>query len=188
MSQRRDLTKSMDVLFPQVTKAWREVEGRERMVYHTDDSTCRVCGEAVVDGRWNYCSERCRRIAKAVQRMFIWDEVRERVLDRDDYTCQECGLSKEMQWRAYWQTQEMTIDYVGQPGTVLPEDVVVEAPSSGFFHVDHIQRLADDGHPFDEANLQTLCKHCHHAKTAAENRSTEDDPAERPEVELEEYL
>jgi len=37
----RNLNKSMETLFPQES-----------------DSSCRECGEPVVDGRWNYCSER----------------------------------------------------------------------------------------------------------------------------------
>ncbi|MFC6765176.1 hypothetical protein [Natrinema soli] len=41
----------MDTLFPQ-----------------TGSNLCRVCAEPVVDGRWNYCSERCRNIANAVSR------------------------------------------------------------------------------------------------------------------------
>lgn len=35
--------------------------------------------------------------------------------------------------------------------------------------VDHITRLADGGHPFDPANLVTLCSECHAEKTAEEN-------------------
>lgn len=158
----------MDTLFPQ-----------------SAPDKCRVCDEPVVDGRYNYCCGRCREIAEAVQRKFLWDTVREKVKERDDHTCQACGLSKDMQWRAYWQTQEMALDHVGNGGTVLPEDVVVDAPSSGFFHVDHIQRIADDGHPLDESNLQTLCKHCHHEKTAEENRG--ETTKTRPEIPLQEY-
>lgn len=167
---REDLRKSMDTLFPQ--------SKRDR---------CRVCDEPVVDGRWNYCSERCREIAQAVQRMFIWDEVREEVLERDDYTCQECDLSKDRWWRAYHQIYELVYDHVGRDGSRLPESAMIEAPSRGGFHVDHIKPISDGGHPFDESNLQTLCKHCHHAKTAKENRSGED-IEERPEIGLEEYL
>jgi 5-methylcytosine-specific restriction endonuclease McrA len=167
----------MDTLFPQQSP-----------------ESCRVCTEPTVDGRWNYCSERCRMIANAVQRMFIWDAVRERVLERDDYTCQHCGITRERQKRAYWQVQEMTHDYIGQDGTVLPEHVYVESWNSGFFEVDHIQRLTDGGHPFDERNLQTLCHHCHTKKTARENSSgdepvqLDDSPEERPEIELDEYI
>ena len=114
---------------------------------------CRVCDEPVVDGRWSYCSERCRDIAKAVQRMFTWTSVRESVLERDDYTCQSCG-------------------HVERPPV-----------TDGVLHVDHIQRIADSGHKWDESNLQTLCHGCHEAKTAEENSTTE-----RPEITLEDYL
>jgi hypothetical protein len=54
LDSRSDLRKSMDALFPQQAS-----------------DQCRVCNEQVVDGRWNYCSERCRRIANAVQAMFV---------------------------------------------------------------------------------------------------------------------
>jgi len=173
----RTRNKSMDVLFPQVERDMVEMpDGLPRMVYVRSDDLCRVCGEEVVDGRWNYCSERCREIANAVQAMFLWDKVREKVLERDDYTCQECGLSKSMQWRAYRQSQQMLDSW----------DPVPKAPTGGFFHVDHIQRIADGGHEFDESNLQTLCKHCHQEKTAAENRESE--PETAPDITLEDYI
>jgi len=34
--------------------------------------------------------------------------------------------------------------------------------------VDHIHELKDGGDPFDENNLETLCKKCHAVKTAKE--------------------
>lgn len=34
--------------------------------------------------------------------------------------------------------------------------------------VDHIHPLRDDGDPYDQANLQTLCASCHSRKTASE--------------------
>lgn len=184
MGRREELNKSMDTLFPQ-----------------SSSDVCRVCEEDVVDGRWNYCSERCREIAQAVQRMFIWDHVREQVLERDDYTCQECGLSKDRWWRAYHQVQELIKEQVPHPRDSEAEiswdewrtrisdleDVYdVEAPSGGGFHTDHIQRLADGGHPLDESNLQTLCKFCHTEKTAEENRK--ESAEQRPEIGLDEYL
>ena len=36
--------------------------------------------------------------------------------------------------------------------------------------VDHVVPLDKGGDPWDPANLQTLCRGCHVAKTAAENR------------------
>lgn len=176
--RRSKLNKSMDTLFPQ--------QASDR---------CRVCNEDVVDGRWNYCSERCRELAQAVQKMFIWDTVRERVKERDGHTCQECGLSKEMWSRAYWQVQER-MDERNPHESAEDHDAWyeerqrlrrlydVDAPYSGGYHVDHIQRIADGGHPFDETNLQTLCKHCHHEKTAEENAADE----AAPDITLEDYL
>jgi len=168
MTDRRNLNKSMDTLFPQ-----------------SRSDRCRVCNEPVVDGRWNYCSERCRDIANAVQRMFLWDSVREEVKRRDEYTCQECGLSKEMWWRAYWQTGEMINDYVGIDGAPLDESARIDSPSGGF-PVDHITPISEGGHPFDESNLQTLCQDCHREKTARENSTEGGRPAE--ELTLQDYM
>lgn len=128
----------MDVLFPQV-----------------NPDECRVCREEVVDGRWNYCSTRCKDIARAVQKMFIWEVVREQILERDDYTCRTCGYSTE-----------------------------AEQNSERDLHVDHIEPLAEGGHPFDEENLQTLCEACHHQKTAEQNRTTR----ESQSITLEDYF
>jgi 5-methylcytosine-specific restriction endonuclease McrA len=44
-------------------------------------------------------------------------------------------------------------------------------------HVDHITPIADGGHPFDPANLQTLCEECHESKTAAENSERASTPS-----------
>lgn len=43
--------------------------------------------------------------------------------------------------------------------------------------VDHIERIADGGHPFDPANLQTLCSECHEDKTARENSEQRQTPS-----------
>lgn len=174
------LRKSMDTLFPQE---------------HSDQ--CRVCKEPVVDGRWNYCSDRCREVAQAVQKMFVWDEVREQILERDEFTCQDCGLSKEMQWRAYHQVHERIKERSPHPsgGTEAEFDAWrdrrrelerrydVGSPT-GNFHVDHITPISDGGHPFDESNLQTLCAECHEAKTARENSDAE----LQPDVTLSDYV
>ncbi len=151
----------------------------------------RVCNEEVVDARWNYCSERCREIAQAVQKKFTWTTVRERILERDDYVCQECGVSREMWERAYCQVHEIAEERVTEGETngerprkqQILDQYDVESPE---FHVDHITRVADGGHPLEESNLQTLCKHCHKAKTTVENQ--DDAIEQRPEVGLDEYL
>jgi 5-methylcytosine-specific restriction endonuclease McrA len=175
----RGLNKRMDTLFPQ--------EHPEK---------CRVCNEDVVDGRWNYCSERCRDIAQAVQRMFLWDTVRKAVFERDDYTCQECGLSRERWKRADYQVREIIDEKTNHLREAKRFDEwreerrrldsrygISDEWASGGFHADHIQRIADGGHKFDESNLQTLCKFCHEEKTAEENSDKG-----MPEVTLEDYL
>jgi 5-methylcytosine-specific restriction endonuclease McrA len=164
----------MDTLFPQ-----------------SAPDLCRVCDEPVVDGRWNYCSERCREIAQAVQKMFLWDEVREKILlKRDDYTCQQCGASQRRQWRAYHTVRhridertehlrdaDENMDEWRQRRRELREKYDVEAPTDGYLQIDHITRIADGGHPFDESNLQTLCEDCHGQKTAQENQTDGSDPS-----------
>ena len=40
--------------------------------------------------------------------------------------------------------------------------------------VDHIRALHHGGEPWDTANLQPICRHCHRRKTVAEN--TKPDP------------
>lgn len=158
---RRNLRTSMDTLFPD-----------------PGSHTCRVCGRKYDDGRRSYCSDRCKRVANAVAEMYNWKPVREQVLERDDHTCQNCGLSREMAVRAYWQSQEIFDD--------VTDDRVPDFPI-GSFHVDHIEPVSDGGHPFEESNLQVLCEDCHAEKTAEEN-TLRNDPEERPEIGLQEYM
>lgn len=70
--------------------------GREN-VHRVDEGLCRLYGEETPGQRTRWCSERCLSIANAVQRMFTWTSVRERILDRDGRACQnpECGASGE---------------------------------------------------------------------------------------------
>lgn len=181
------LTKSMSVLFPQ-----------------TESDSCRVCDEPVVDGRWNYCSERCRKIANAVQRMFIWGEVRGSILARDSYRCQECGMAKFHYRRAKRHISERVGELVkplerGENESAREYDYYRWAVARHFlrdrynynsigqpptFEVDHINPISKGGHPFDERNLQTLCEGCHAEKTARENSNKE----QQPDVTLEEYI
>lgn len=149
-----------------------------------ESDLCRVCNEPVVDGRWNYCSERCREIAQAVQKMFTWTSVREKILERDGYTCQECGLSKEMVRRAYWQTHELAKEKADTTDEFWDIWRSYGVTEFDIFEVDHITRIADGGHPFDESNLRTLCEHCHSEKTVEENSARE--PA--PDVTLADYM
>ena len=44
----------------------------------------------------------------------------------------------------------------------------VQCGKAGMLEVDHIVRVRDGGPEYDLANLQTLCRGCHVAKTNAE--------------------
>ena len=46
-----------------------------------------------------------------------------------------------------------------------------ECGRAGRLEVDHVEALEDGGDPWVPDNLQTLCRRCHIAKTAAENRA-----------------
>lgn len=161
----RNLNKSMDALFPQVRKNYHEEVG---IVYTVDESICRVCGEDVVDGRWSYCSVRCRELANAVQRAFLWREVRKRVLRRDDHTCQICGVTRDELYDEYheWREEKVeTYDDAADREEVreITREIEQRRPS---LHVDHIEPISEGGNKFDESNLRTLCAECHREKTS----------------------
>ena len=63
----------------------------------------------------------------------------------------------------------------------------IQWPSSqSRLEVDHVTPVTDGGHPFDPANLRTLCEDCHAEKTARENSErAEERRYERPDVEQE---
>jgi 5-methylcytosine-specific restriction endonuclease McrA len=180
---------------------------------------CRICGRPVDDGRAKFCSDYCRDIAGAVMDLLNWSSVRRRVIERDDETCQRCGLDYALIRRARDHIRERietrVPDRVDGPSMralgagevdvdwddVLQwnqrvreyREVLKSRYGDPYEHdlgleVDHIERVAEGGHPFDPANLQTLCSRCHQQKTSAENSAGESDEASRPETPLTEFL
>jgi len=180
---------------------------------------CRVCGRAVDDGRAKFCSDYCRDIAGAVMDLLNWSSVRRRVIERDDETCQRCGIDYALIRRARGHIRErietrvpdrldsLSALALGQDGVVIDADERLrwnqrfreyrEELKDRYgdpnehdigLEVDHITPISEGGHPFDPANLQTLCSDCHQAKTSAENRVGESDEQRRPETPLTEFL
>lgn len=179
---------------------------------------CRVCGRGVDDGRAKFCSEYCRRIARAVMDLLNWSSVRRRVIERDDETCQRCSLDyalirratdhireridervpdrpetpsmgdpdaiEEFDWKAHREWGEKLREY----RTALKERYGDPWKRDIRLEVDHITPISEGGHPFDPANLQTLCSDCHQQKTSAENSVGERDEQSRPETPLTEFL
>jgi 5-methylcytosine-specific restriction endonuclease McrA len=88
--------------------------------------------------------------------MLNWSSIRRRIIDRDDETCQHCGYDHTYERRA--RRRDELKERYGDP---YEHDCGLE--------VDHIIPVSEGGHPFDPANLQTLCTDCHKHKTAREN-------------------
>jgi len=160
---------------------------------------CRVCGRNVDDGRSKTCSDYCNNLLSAVMGMLNWSSVRRRITERDNETCQHCGWSLRRERCAREHIRERIEELAGEcpesPG-VSERDEWDEFDWDDYheraetwrecrermqarygdpynracdLEVDHIERVADGGHPFDPANLQTLCEECHRDKTAREN-------------------
>lgn len=160
---------------------------------------CRVCGRNVTDGRSKTCSDYCNNLLSAVMGMVNWSSVRRRVIDRDDETCQHCGFDMGRERLARDHIRSIIDERAGDrpkgPGALEMadrDDIDYESyideldewnerrdelkrrfgdpyEHARSLEVDHIERVADGGHPFDPANLQTLCSECHQDKTAREN-------------------
>jgi 5-methylcytosine-specific restriction endonuclease McrA len=171
---------------------------REQVFGDVEPGTeCRICGRNVDDGRAKTCSDYCDNLLTAVMGMLNWSSVRRKVIDRDGETCAVCGWDRSKEWAARAHIRDL-IEEAAAPEPTPPvleersEDYDWdelrerrqewrerrEAAKEKYgdpeepdreLHVDHIEPIADGGHPFDLGNLQTLCSRCHHQKTAEEN-------------------
>jgi len=171
---------------------------REQVFGDVEPGTeCRICGRDVDDGRSKTCSEFCNNLLGAVMGMLNWSSLRRNIKQRDDFTCQSCGFDMGRERRARDHIEDRIEEIVGDrpesPGLhERHEDFDWDAylervdewkqrreqvkrrygdpyERARELEVDHIQPIADGGHPFDPGNLQTLCSECHKQKTAEEN-------------------
>ncbi len=115
---------------------------RNREVY-----ACRHCGGPSKPPFIYYCSTEDRDAWRKEWEPPIWAAVRREVLERDGYTCQVCGVTKETLralriLEAQRGTTDRWIDYE--------------------LEVDHILPVKTHPHlEFDKSNLRTLCHLCH---------------------------
>ena len=82
-----------------------------------------------------------RQKKETARRRHVSVNMRQAVLDRDDYTCQICGISKQIFDDVY-------------PG--LGDYLLLE--------IDHINSVANGGTGSDKNNLQVLCWRCNRKK------------------------
>lgn len=191
MASKRDLTTTREQVFGDVEVG----------------TQCRICGRGVDDGRSKTCSDYCNNILSAVMGLLNWSSVRRQIIDRDDDTCQHCGfdMSKERLARDHirdmietkagerpespgldereqmdnfdWDDYHDRVDAWREKREDLKKRYGDPYERSRDLEVDHINRIADGGHPFDPANLQTLCSECHKDKTARENSEQSQTPS-----------
>jgi len=57
---------------------------------------CRLCKAELEDGRKNWCSPKCKRLAYTVKYALNWQVVRDRVLERDNHKCQFCDSKDDL--------------------------------------------------------------------------------------------
>lgn len=69
---------------------------------YADTRECRLCRNKLQDGRKNWCSPKCKRLAYTIKYALNWKAVRKKVLTRDSYNCQKCGTT----------TKEMHVDHI----------------------------------------------------------------------------
>ena len=168
---------------------------------------CRVCGRNVTDGRSKTCSDYCNNLLSAMMGMLNWSSVRRHIILRDEETCQNCGFDMSWERLAQdhirdiidvkagdrpespgldeldemddydWDDYYDRVDTWRERRDELKERYGDPYERARDLEVDHIVPVADGGHPFDPANLQTLCSECHQDKTARENSERSQTPS-----------
>lgn len=86
---------------------------------------------------WACCSIKCTTKNQQNYKWYGWGDVRQSVLERDNFTCKKCG-------------KRPNIDGI---------------PDKSQLVVDHIVPIALGGDEWDFKNLQVLCRECNRCKT-----------------------
>lgn len=97
----------------------------------------------------NEVEQKAEERRATARRRYVTKAMKQHVLERDEYTCQICGISKGLLDRLI-------------PG--LGEFLLLE--------IDHITPVAKGGSGDDEKNLQTLCWRCNRKK--GKNKTNEE--------------
>ena len=96
-----------------------------------DGKRCVICGGKLPKYKRKYCSDKCFNTWYGILGIRDWGKVREMVLKRDDYVCQDCGIKQDF----------------------ANPDACIE--------VHHVKPIEYGGDEFDPDNCVTLCHKCH---------------------------
>ena len=96
-----------------------------------DGKHCVICGGKLPKYKRKYCSDECFNKWYGNLGIKDWNKVKEVVLKRDNYVCQDCGTKR----------------YINNPDTYL--------------EVHHIKPIEYGGDEFGLKNCITLCHKCH---------------------------
>jgi len=128
------------------------------------------------------CSKACEE-AFIERTVLDWSKIRERVMARDSYTCQDCGRSRGSTTTIFRFVRRSNIR-LSQP---FPKDPrrwwkfvgrsEVEVPLE--LEVHHIIPISEGGSEFDLNNLVTLCFDCHHLGRHGSKAPTPEEIAEK---------
>lgn len=129
--------------------------GVRRRVIERDDHTCQECG---FDHRW--ITRGREHVREIIFEEHLPDRPRgpsARAMGADEVTDEEIEVWKEAS--AEWcERRDQLYERYGDPMRIGGKRL----------EVDHITPISEGAHPFDPANLQTLCEDCHKDKTARE--------------------
>lgn len=132
-----------------------------RRILERDDKTCQQCGfsQRRIDRAYDQMRELCEEQLPEQPEGPPLD-------DYDSWTDEE--IEEHREEMEQWRETENELIETYFPASDPWRGIGHPSPESRL-EVDHITPVADGGHPFDPANLQTLCEDCHGNKTSREN-------------------
>ncbi|MFB1064900.1 HNH endonuclease [Natrinema sp. H-ect4] len=130
-----------------------------------EEGKCAVCPNEIPEDsrKRRYCSDRCKEVAYATQKLYTWKKVRERVMEKRDHVCKVCGYDKER--------FDELCEKVREEEDISHRHHVIQRVEEKYdiehrkMELDHIHPVSKGGAMFDEDNLQITCAPCNREKS-----------------------
>jgi 5-methylcytosine-specific restriction endonuclease McrA len=130
-----------------------------------EPGVCAVCPNDIPEDsrKRRYCSNRCRDVAYATQKLFDWKRIRKRVMEKSDLVCQICGYDKDRYEELRERVKEgYDLSYGPKIDQKIREEHGMERRE---MELDHIKPVSKGGSMFNEENLQITCASCNRKKS-----------------------